>query len=947
MTIRQRSLAMFRTAGWRACLLAMLAGAAGPAGADQQRETAHFVVTDRIVTPDLPVFGTNLSGLGNGRRFLPGGNFEPIIFRNMFLATGGSERRILAAPRDLSHYDSWRGRAFEGADVEVLRIENGAFRSVRRDRVAPGGYHASGWSQQLGGQVVEPDRTGVDVVVAPWSRADTIYHFTVRSVGRGGRLSPPADAVAVPYSKPEQVPDESADGLIDIELGRERRGLAPPATLRGRQNADGSIRLEWDPVPGARGYAVYRSDIPPDRHEGYSIDLDREGDSVRAGDLVILRARLLRTDQEALLTNRVWNAGGEAALFRHPLLEPFSDIGPGSDWSLVQHDPESPVREHGDTFLRVTLAPGTRLPVGRYTDSGTGQSWWPVLHPGMPYRFEVWMRGKALTQVSFSLPGAHRDAIAPHSFRVTPEWKLYSFIFTPKTLFDGTGVNRMELMLTGPGTFDIDNLRVYRDDAPYMAFLPEDFERLEESRMSPLRTHGLIKTGRRSYDLAQLTSRGLYPLLGEIDRLGAEPWIQIEPHLAPEEWRGLVEYLAAPEPSNGVDAEAAPWAEKRVAQGHADPWTDHFERIYFELGNETWNRLFEPWIFPEMKDATRWRRYDKGEVYELYQEHVLSQMRQSPYWDLLAPKLVPVIGGWAGFDYGMKAASVSPSSQFLTHTGYIGGWEQKVGPTTPTPESLFGVLTNVLRSKEPYTERYVADAAEAAAARGLPVELGIYEGGPGYVKNGLNGRKVTEAETRLQELAMKGAAAGTATLDTFLSAARHGMRLQAFFLYADGDHWASHAKWYRGGATFPSWYLLALFNRVGTGDMLDVETLEMPTGTVRADRDRAPIESAPMVAAYATRKADRVTLFLVSRRVPGYPDPADDGVSSVLVDLPLHSARKVTRYRQSGEWNSANVDGRVVRTVAETLSAEDFVPQLSVPDLGPAATEVFVFEGVE
>ena len=84
------------------------------------------------------------------------------------------------------------------------------------------------------------------------------------------------------------------------------------------------------------------------------------------------------------------------------------------------------------------------------------------------------------------------------------------------------------------------------------------------------------------------------------------PWLQVEPHFSPAEWQGLVEYLAAPYVP-GVDTPVKkPWAYKRHQQGQTAPWTDRFQQIDFEIGNETWNSLFRPWVFDDMTDAVDW-----------------------------------------------------------------------------------------------------------------------------------------------------------------------------------------------------------------------------------------------------------------------------------------------------------------------------------------------------
>jgi hypothetical protein len=941
-------------AAWRPLLAALALALPAPAGA-ADRDRARFVVTDEIVNPDLQPFTATIGAMGN---VLIVSGFEQKTFRTLLQAEAASPDRIVAAPRVVSHWDSWRTGALDGAEVEVLRIEDGAFRSVRRDRVARGGHQASGWLGASGG-VLDPGATGYEFAFDGWNRPAADYHFTVRAVDRRGRLSPPAEAAVA--TAPEELPRERPEvdnPLVEIEIAGKGGRLPAPADLRAETTEAGTIRLDWSPVAGAAGYVVYRSDAPPEAHRGHHFALEGSGPGILPGDLVILRHRFANVDRADMLSNRVWNAGAAGRPFVNGLVG-WQDAPGAVDRRLVAHAPDTPVEEPGETYLRATLAQGEVLELGGTTHAGRAQDWYPVLEPGRSYRFEVWMRGRSTQPVTFRITGFYGGGearIEPIRFSVTPEWRRHTGTFEiPEILDEGHGpVGQTQLRLTGPGTFDVDNFRVWRDDAPFLAFLPEDVARLEASGMGMLRTHAFIKTGQSTYGLAQLTqpgglsgiSRGnsLPQTLEQTARVGMDSWLQIEPHFSREEWLGLVEYLAAPFDPATDDAGALPWAAKRAAQGHG-PWTEAFDRILFEIGNETWNQLFAPWTFPEMTDAATGESYGRGEVYGLYQEYVLGILRESPHWPALAPVLEPVIGGWAINGYGLQAAARSPSTPFATDAAYNGGWDENAGPARPDAAGLFTVLTDVLQSSLPRAEARREAVARIGAARGAPLAAGTYEAGPGYVMDGLNNARISEETAERQERAMKSVAAGTATLDAFLMRAAHGQVIQNFFTYGDGRRWTSHARWQNGGQTYPSWDLLALFNREGLGDVLAVETVAAPRVDLPESRRRQAVADAPLAAAYATRSGDRLTLVVLSRRTPGHPTPGD-GTMSVTVDLPIASAERLTVHSQTGDWQSNNVYGQESRLVSETMPLPDGLPRLEIEALPPGETLVYVFDGV-
>ncbi|WP_170844676.1 carbohydrate binding domain-containing protein [Aliiruegeria lutimaris] len=950
--------------------LMLLAGLPRAAGAaDDARELAHFVVGHDVVAPDVGPFSATIGAFGNGHFLMPGGGFEPMVFRTMFQASGGSADRILASAEMLSNSDSWQNGALDGAEVEILRIESGAFRSVRRSRIAQDGYRVAGWIPLGPGKVVPGGQTQALLSFPTWYRTGVPYYFTIRAVGADGSLSEPAEA-AVARRELALPKSGNATRLIGLEPRSDatRERLPAPRGLRARELETGEIALHWEAVPGAAGYALYRSDVLPEAHRGAYLQLEEAGPPIREGDLVLLRTRFLRAEREKLLSNRIWDSGEPRRDFVPPLVPKWSDEAGGGDWRLVPHPADTPVPDAGQTHLRVTLGAKERFAIGRFNHSGLAQSWYPVLEPDRSYRFEVWMRGRTPQTVRFELTGFHASAkggaLEPIPFRLTPQWRRYSMDFSVPVVNPGRGAGRMEIVLTGPGEFDIDNFRVFRADAPYLALLPEDVERLAASGMAALRTHGFVRTGRSSYDLEQLTNPAgassgteggntLPQVLGEFTRLGVDPWLQIEPHLTEAEWIGLAEYLAAPYDPSLDDPARKPWAARRHANGQAVPWTENFKQITLEIGNETWNGLFAPWVFPQMQDAVDGQSYNAGEVYGLYQEYVLSILKRSPYWDALAPKTRTVLGGraglgdWAGFRYGADAARRSPGSDVLAHAGYIGGWENGAAPEAPTANGLFRVLTHVLQVSLPQAHKQIAAAARIGEARGQAPVMGMYEAGPGYVLDGLNGRRMSPEQTDAQERALKSKAAGTATLDSFLARARLGMRAQNFFLYGDGSHWSSHRRWQHGGQVLPAWELLALFNRVGTGDMLSVRTLAVPVADLPEEKGRQAVQAAPLVDAYATRSGDRVTLMLVSRRVPGLPDAHRDGGKRVMVDLPFKTTQRVTRISQSGQWNSDNLTSREVTLQHQDVPPVSALPHLEVADLPAGSTIFYVFEGVE
>lgn len=945
------------------------------------RTAAHFRIAERVVSPGIDTFTATVPGIGNSLLEIDIANagFEPIVYRNLYLIQQDAPDRLVVRPESLTRHDTLREGFLDGADVRIYRIDNGRFRMVREDRIAQGGFRASGWLPALPPQRIVP--VSMPRHVFRWethNRPAVPYYFTVRAVTREGRLSPPATPVS--FQRPATISQQvvPATGLAEFKptiTPLEDATLPAPTGLRGRLQADGTLLLEWNPAPGpeAAGYIVYRSDHPPEQHAGFYVDLQNKArtadERLRSGDMAIVSKSFYEVSRERHFSNRVWGAANETSILMPSTVGFFPDESSGRHWQLVAHQPDTPVSDAGETCLKLTLGAGVHEIVGRYNHSGRMQSWYPVLE-SRPYRVEAWMRQEGSGSVRFKFDGFYGKgaaAIPAIPFSVGSEWRRYVATFTPPAVQDSAEPGRMGIEFTGPGTFYIDNLRIYRDDAEYLDLLPEEYAALKEANLSSLRMHGLVRTKFRTYDMAQLTNDGgaiggsaksnsLPQLLRIAQKAGMRPWLQVEFHMQPREWLGFVEYLAAPYDPAVDTPRAKPWAYKRYRQGRERPWTEAFDRIYFELGNETWNRIFHPWVFSAMADARNSSRYTPGQVYGLFQEHVIATLRSSPYWAAagLEKKFAFVLGGWNGLPFGKEAAQMSPSSDYLTVAAYNGGWDEGEGPPRLDDASLFNVLTHVIQSAIPNAELHRREVSELNARRGKPLHLGTYEAGPGYALNGLNNARVTEAQAQEQEQVMKSLAAGTATLDAFLARAYRGFDLQNYFGFRPGAYWASHAPWHRGGQAYPAWQMISLFNNHAAGDMLQTETLDVPVADLKPFERRKGVKDAPLAAAYATRKGNRYAVTVVSRKVPEYPFAGDDGFTPTTIDLPFARAGKLTLYRMAGdprannllsprnvqvdkidlgEWNGSRL----------TMNAASGADARGLP---PAATFMYVFEEV-
>ncbi len=106
----------------------------------------------------------------------------------------------------------------------------------------------------------------------------------------------------------------------------------------------------------------------------------------------------------------------------------------------------------------------------------------------------------------------------------------------------------------------------------------------------------------------------------------AQPWLTIGGGNTPDDWYRLISYLAAPA---NFDADA----QRRKDHGYAKPWSEQFDTIYLEIGNEWWNAIFRPFHV--------WPPETYGEICA----HIIEAIRAHPHFDEDVFEIVA--GGWA------------------------------------------------------------------------------------------------------------------------------------------------------------------------------------------------------------------------------------------------------------------------------------------------------------
>lgn len=723
--------------------------------------------------------------------------------------------------------------------------------------------------------------------------------------------------------------------------------LAAPAGLKATA-LPGMVRLAWNPVPGAAGYRIYRSTAPKAKQVN-RVFMASGAPKLEKWDYITVERKWLNFPMETVNT-RVRGIGNPLnAPNMHWRAEPTR-----VQLAFAGHDAaaKSANPGFGEACLAATAARGVTGSVAleqftMISPNIPGESlWYGQLETGKRYRAEFWLKGKGLGdggKVTFSFGAGYADL--RQTWTVGETWQKHSYEFTAPAPVMDRWHHGQRLEFTAPGTLFVDNARVFRVDRPEDAAKPYVPNRTVLDELIASQPAAGPKGAHRIWFLNRdatmdsilswhansrvspdwLTSVGptmemtLPMALVFTEATGTTPETRMRPYLvlqhllhSEQDWRNLMEFLAAPYDAAKDTPQTKPYAYRRFRQrGHGRPWTQTFSEIRIEFGNETWHNgvVTGDWLgFNRHGMVTQ-----GGPEYGLFTRYLIQEIRKSPYWAAAKETVRFALGAFynGGVDgqgnvtgYGEEAMQTNPYAEDLGHANYVGPkWETgEKAQTTYSDEGVQATLLSWVEGMEPQVQGWHR-ALTALGGRGRKYDLVAYEGGPsGYTLPGSAPADVVEVNERYG----KSLAMAVAALDSWLGSYAYGYTDQMFLGYGQGQYWNSHTDFSRGFRSSPGWLALSLRNRAGTGDLLKVEATGVPTVT-RGNK------SYPGVAVYALRSGKRWSVFALSRRL--------SGDTPVEVRLPISAARKVTEHRLAGDPRLTNREEMKVKVETKEIAS--------------------------
>ncbi len=656
-------------------------------------------------------------------------------------------------------------------------------------------------------------------------------------------------------------------------------------------------RMESDSIHLVRTGMVSRYEVSP----SFRITLTENGSPVKKGDIYFL----------SMIRDNV----------------PFSLIDPRmkwlehwDTWSITPTDKpvtkvrvaDTPPENGGRTSMQVRIADSTRGGICQFS-TGSPDSGYPSYTPGARYTTEIWIKQQGIADGSVLFKINTYPEKIEHVFTVSDAWKKYSFTFTgPAYLSSGSAISTVGLYFTGPGTLWVDNFRIYDEAQPPYALKPEVLKALKDYQPGTLRIwsgqtntewgtsldNWLLPEGRilRTWNANNGPTGGpfltLPVALKTAKETGASPWLIVHPSFSEQEWLNLIEYLA------GTDT--TPYGALRLASGQPRPWTDEFDHIRIELGNETWNNLFAPWSFSF-----------NGQLYGRFAEYFFSIAKASPFFP--KGKIDFAVGGFLLHThengYGQSAIKACQPATLMGVTGYTDGWDMGGGISGDTDDEKFqNVLLNLPWVMSWYADRHAA-VRDGLAREGHPFSLAVYEGGPGY---SLPDRK--KPFNPEEEKFGKSLASGVAALDTFLYNTSKGYGPQSFFLFRTGYRWSSHTIFSRGYRPHACWLALQLRNRYCPGDMVQTTVKNAPSVRLPACKNfgvSIPEHAGELIGAYAFKDRNRYAVAVVSREL--------HRSLPVKLVFPVSPKPQGHLYKLTGNPRQSNIDGININIIHEAI----------------------------
>lgn len=405
---------------------------------------------------------------------------------------------------------------------------------------------------------------------------------------------------------------------------------------------------------------------------------------------------------------------------------------------------------------------------------------------------------------------------------------------------------------TNPTVFRDDCVEVLQDYRPgVLRFLQMGGNTLDNCLQPPLQAHSFASSPGSKPGPFQQHNKNAYSLheMYELcEYIDCDPWYCLPGTLHPEEILNFIEYLAAPADTG--------YGQVRARLGHPQPWTEVFDTIHVEFGNEAWNNA-GPYQVGGFNGPDYWAG-------------LIEAAKDSPHFE---PEIVFHAGGQAAHTYRNRGILKNvPNADYLSVAPYVlQSFSQADSALLNTDDKLFRwAFTWPLQraSREQGAMKVNHELAQQAGT-----ELSVYEmnhhitrgDGPLDPRNTIVtsiGGGINIANTMLHQL--KDFGARTQCLFSLIQHGYNAHGIGQVRLWGSALNMRDGQRRYR-----PTFLACALANRVITGDLVETRHLGADpvfsaTGVFTRDTGVETIDNLPCLHSFAFNDGDRHGLLIIS-----------------------------------------------------------------------------------
>jgi hypothetical protein len=753
------------------------------------RTETHVAYRGDVANPEWEGMAVTIGG-GDGNGGTWGAVEQPKSYFFTTTAIAGSATSVTLSGEDATGFTTWAGGVLPGGSLRVYRAVNGSIELIRTAAVTaqavdylavPGGTTAN----IITGNTFEY-RFGTEPPLGT-------YTFGVARIS-GSQIGP-VSLVTIDLTDPTYTaltPATPTTGAARPTITGRNGSLAAVTGLTAslRSGTTRNVELSWDAGAPNTFVVFINWDGPADRLPRECTLSFASGAAVQAGDMLVFESAPITSLDNGWISRRVRTLNLTGNYTPSSLTFGYANNLPGGrTWQYVAYsggDPKPDIT-YPDYFLRLNGTASLPARAERFFHSGTDQDFYDILVPGRTYRARFRVRAASAMNATFSVQSA--TVVAPAIVALTTSWQEFDFDFTRDSLLKTAAAQSWSFTgATNNVSIDLALVQVWDTTRPYNALMNELPEGID------VRDHNLIKEFPPP-SLDAITSRSgfgprgwsLASLLAVCAENGGNPHFQIEWLYDDQFYYDLVTFLYAPAASN------EPLALKREALGFG-PVNVEFARHLYEDGNERWNNIMWDMFFGTTDSVTA-EAYSQGDVAAMFAKRRRAIMESNPYFPTVNPP-IEFVGGWLrNTGFTVDSAAGFPDAAYTSVANYTSGWDVNKVLVSDAANRFSEVLAAGQVDHKPALEG-IRDAAPEG------IKLAIYEAGPGYQLNGLNGAVVTTSDRVAQEVFSKSIAGTTATMSSVAIGATVGYGPYNFFTWGEGPLWQAARRPSEGGGFY-------------------------------------------------------------------------------------------------------------------------------------------------